>query len=156
MTEPPRVSVILATCRRMALALQCVESILRSRYPRFELLIVDQDPTPTLQHELAIRFAGDQRIRYLSSDVQMLSRARNLGMAAASGDIFVFIDDDATASENWLEAYVAAFDGVEPRPGAIAGRIEPRWAPPPPDWLPPDKWYLFGLYDCGQDRRPIR
>src|SRR5439155_11718762 len=44
---------------------------------------------------------------------------RDLGMAAATGDYFVFIDDDATPRANWLMEAVRVF--ADSTVGAVAG-----------------------------------
>jgi glycosyltransferase involved in cell wall biosynthesis len=155
MSGLPKISVIIATCRRIPLAIECIESVLRSSYPEFEIVVVDQDPEQALGKTLKELFGGDARILYVFQEVQMLSRARNTGMAAAHGDIFAFLDDDAVASEDWLWGYADAFVKIEPAPGAVAGRILPRYAAPRPRWIPEDKAFLLGIYDIGELGRPM-
>ena len=44
-----------------------------------------------------------------------MSVARNLGARKASGDVFVYTDDDCVADEHWISHLIAAFDrdGIE-------------------------------------------
>jgi glycosyltransferase involved in cell wall biosynthesis len=142
----PLVSVIVPTCGRPQLLLDCVASILRNDFQDFEIIIVDQDPTCTLRAALARRFEGDKRLVYVFLDIANLSRARNVGLLRARGDIVVFSDDDVEVAPGWLSAYVEAFDACG-GPGVVGGRLSPRWLTPKPPWLPASKEYLLGIYD---------
>lgn len=138
--------MILPTCRREALVLECLRSVLAGDFQDFEALVVDQDPARTLEAALASAFPGEARVRYLWIDVMALDRARNAGLDAARGRILVFVDDDVEAEPRWLRAYVEAF-AATPTPGAVAGRLEPRWLEPRPAWLPEEREYLLGIYN---------
>jgi GT2 family glycosyltransferase len=75
--------------------------------------------------------------------------ARNAGIAAASGDVLIFLDDDVRASPGWLRAMLA---GIRSAPacevftGPIRGRLEggPRACGREP---PPISTYDFGPAD---------
>jgi GT2 family glycosyltransferase len=146
-SSEPVVSVIIPTCGRPQLLLDCVASILQNDVKDFEILIIDQDPGQTLQAELIRRFDGDGRLVYLFLDEASLSRARNLGIRHARGDILVFSDDDTVVAPSWLRAYLEAFDAGGPEPMIVAGRLDPLWLTPKPGWLPRNKEYLLGIYD---------
>ena len=67
-----------------------------------EVLAVDSassDDTPALIRTLA---ALDPRVRVVVEDLPGLSRARNAGLRAASGDVLVFTDDDCLPETGWL------------------------------------------------------
>lgn len=142
----PRVSVILPTCGREALVVECLQSILAGDFGDFEVLVVDQDPARTLPGALAVAFPGQDRIRYFWVDVMALDRARNEGLDHARGEILVFADDDIEVDRGWLRAYVEAF-ASSPTPGAVAGRLDPRWLEGRPEWLPDAREYLLGIYN---------
>src|SRR4030095_16809980 len=57
-----------------------------------------------------------------------LSNARNLGLAAASGEIVAYIDDDAYPDPHWLRYLAASF--LNTRTGKFAGIGGPNIAPP--------------------------
>lgn len=63
-------------------------------------------------------------ITSISFDEPNLSKARNLGINAASGDLICFIDDDAVAEPTWLARLAAAFDS--PAVGAAGGFVRGR------------------------------
>ncbi len=69
-----------------------------------------------------------------------LGAARNTGAEFASGEVIVFLDDDAVAAADWLERLIAPYD--DERVGAVGGKplpvfeVErPRWFPYEFDWV---------------------
>lgn len=141
------VSVIIPTCGRPQLLLDCVASILRNDVQDFEILIIDQERARTLQGELVRRFDDDHRLVYLFIDEASLSRARNFGIQRARGDILIFSDDDTVVAPGWLRAYLEAFEAGGAQPMIVGGRLDPLWLTAKPRWLPPNKEYLLGIYD---------
>jgi glycosyltransferase involved in cell wall biosynthesis len=65
---------------------------------------------------------------------QGLSGARNTGLERATGDVVVFLDDDAVPDRDWLEQLVAPF--ADPQVVAVGGRIDPAWPADRPWWFP--------------------
>jgi glucosyl-dolichyl phosphate glucuronosyltransferase len=153
MTIPPKVSVIIPTCGRPKLLLECIASIIRNDFADFEVLIIDQAPARTLQSELSATFT-DTRLRYFSLDEAALDKARNKGIAEAGGEIIVFVDDDVEVEQDWLRAYVEAFGDIEPTPGLVGGPVDPLWLSPKPNWLPEERQYLLGIYNQGNNLIP--
>ena len=74
-----------------------------------------------------------------------LCGARNSGLDAASGSIVAFMDDDATASERWLELLVAEYSDQEV--AGVGGATLPVWESGRPPWFPPEfDWVVGGPY----------
>lgn len=155
MSSAPVISVILPTCRRPALALACIATILRNNFTDFEILVVDQDPSQCLKTDLEHAFSNEARLVYLSLEHVALDRARNVGIDHARGKILVFVDDDVEVASGWLSAYVEAFAAIQPPPGVVGGRLTPQWMGPRPSWLPEEKEVLLGLYDHAGELRPM-
>ncbi len=106
-TRSARISVVIPTRDRVELLEPCVDSLYAtSDQARLELLIVDNGST-----ESATRawFGKAQRryasLRVLSDNGDFnWSRLNNLGIAAGTGDVFVFLNNDTVALEGgWLE-----------------------------------------------------
>jgi glycosyltransferase involved in cell wall biosynthesis len=153
--DTPAVSIIIPTCGRPQMLLDCVASILRNDFQDFEIIIVDQDRERTLQAELARRFDGDGRLVYLVLDEASASRARNLGIRHARGQILVFSDDDTEVDPDWLRAYIEAFGACGDEQVMVTGRLDPMWLVPRPRWLPEGKEYLLGIYNKQDGLMPM-
>jgi GT2 family glycosyltransferase len=145
--DAPALSVIIPTCGRQQMLLDCVASILRNDFGDFEILIIDQDRDRSLERALAGRFPGERRLVYLVLDQPHASRARNLGIQHARGEIIVFSDDDTEVDPQWLRAYVDAFTACGREPVVVGGRLDPMWLAPKPEWLPEQREYLLGIYN---------
>jgi O-antigen biosynthesis protein len=94
----PRVSVVVCSYNGAATLEQCVQSLLRLDYPDYEVLVVDDgstDNTPTL-------LTRYPEVRVIRQDNQGLSVARNVGLAAATGEIIAYTDADCFADADWL------------------------------------------------------
>jgi glycosyltransferase involved in cell wall biosynthesis len=154
MITAPLVSVLVPTCFREAILLECIDSLVTQDYPQFEILVVDQADDRSLEGVLRQRYSNDSRLRYLHLPRAGAARARNLGLENALGSIAAFIDDDAVASPGWIKGHVAALS-TEPCPALVAGRIYPIWPGARPAWFPQDREFLLGLYDLGGGQVPL-
>ncbi|MFC9328228.1 glycosyltransferase [Kitasatospora sp. NPDC057015] len=117
----PLVSVIVCTRDRTAMLRRSLDSVVRTRYPRAEIIVVDNAPTSDATERLVRSEYGD-RIRYLREPVPGLSWARNAGLAAARGEICAFTDDDAIVDAGWVDAVVKAFQ-ADAAVGCVTGLV---------------------------------
>lgn len=92
-------SVVVNTTDRAATLETLLHSLEHQSYPHFEVIAV-VGPTRDHTMELLARYAD--RVRILRCAVPNLSVSRNIGLAAARGDIVAYIDDDAVPARNWL------------------------------------------------------
>ena len=128
-----RYSLIVATINRVEELDRLLSSLGRQTYRDFEVIVVDQNPDdrllPVLEKHTQLS------IRRLLSE-RGLSRARNVALRVAGGEIVTFPDDDcwypdellATVTE-WLEAhpqYGALFTATRTADGEL---MTPKWAP---------------------------
>jgi len=75
--------------------------------------------------------------------------ARNTAFKKAKGEYVAYMDDDAVADTRWLESILKAFESIEPKPKAIAGKIILVLDKPIPKWWPKEFEILLGAYDIG-------
>jgi glycosyltransferase involved in cell wall biosynthesis len=71
-----------------------------------------------------------------------LSGARNTGVAATTGEIVVFLDDDAWPQPDWLAELVAPFE--DPDVWITGGRAVPSWPTRRPGWWPEEFDWVVG------------
>jgi GT2 family glycosyltransferase len=103
-----RFSLVLSTIgRKQELARFCAW-LDEQTYRNFELILVDQSEGDELV-EIVRRFGDKFAIIHLRSK-RGLSRGRNLGMKAATGELIGFPDDDCWYEKDLLERVAAAFD----------------------------------------------
>jgi GT2 family glycosyltransferase len=123
--DAPLVSVVIPTHGRAAQLAACLDSVLATRYPAFEVIAVDNaPPDDSTQRMVADRFGAESRVTYLREERAGASLARNLGVQAARGEIVAFTDDDALVDPWWVSALVAGF-ADDPRVGCVTGLTLP-------------------------------
>jgi GT2 family glycosyltransferase len=117
-TEP--VSVIVCTRNRAKSLRLSLESIVAERPDR--MIIVDQS-IDDASETVAGAFGSSAKIQYIHSEKAGLSRAYNLGIAAADTELLAFTDDDCTVPVGWLAAIVRAF-GENPTASMMYGQVK--------------------------------
>lgn len=75
----------------------------------WQIVLVNNNCTDNTD-EVVSRFAGVLPILYVKEPIQGLSRARNTGLKAASGEWVIFTDDDVKPCRDWLQLYWEAFN----------------------------------------------
>lgn len=116
----PALSVVMPTLNRPAAAAATVRSLLAQTCRRFEIVIVDQGDRPIID-QLPRGAAAWPRISYHRLRRCGSPRARNCGVARATGAIILSIDDDIIASPSLVDAHLR--DYADPDVGAVAGRV---------------------------------
>ena len=112
------VSLVVATKDRTTEPARLLETIARQTYTEYEVLVVDQNRDDRLKPVLA-SWPG-LNVVHLKSEAG-LSRARNVGLAAAKGDVIAFPDDDCWYAPNLLQEVVQKLDS-HPDWSGLCGR----------------------------------
>lgn len=100
----PLISVIICTYNGSRTLRESLAGLKKVRYPNFETILVDdgsRDNSAAIGREFGARV--------ISTENRGLSSARNTGMATASGEIIVYLDDDAYPDADWLYYLAATF-----------------------------------------------
>ncbi len=121
-TGTPSVAVVVATRDRGRKIAPLIESVLASDLVDFELVIVDQSAGPETEAAVG-SYLGDDRVRYVHSDVPGVSRGRNRGVALTTAPVIAITDDDCTVPANWLRAIAQPFVD-HPRVGVVFCSVE--------------------------------
>jgi GT2 family glycosyltransferase len=152
MTDAPlHASVIIITYRtdRFDDVDECIEDVLNQQYTPCEVVIVaDNEGTDTPYTRLSTRYSGYENITLVGDTTGMsLAEARNAGAEAATGEVYVFIDDDATPHERWLPELMAAYNTHNEL--AVGGPARPVWCSPRPPFLADEMLWLVGITHPG-------
>ena len=93
----PRISVVVCSYNGAKTIRDCLEGLSRLEYPDFEVLVVDDGSTDD-----TAAIASRYPFRLIRTGNQGLGAARNVGLAAATGEIVAYTDDDARPDPLWL------------------------------------------------------
>lgn len=118
MNQGRQVSVVINTYNRGWWLDRCLASLETQTYSAFEVVVVNGPSSDDTADVLA---RWQDRIKIVQTNSRVLSVSRNEGIAAASGELVAFIDDDAVADRHWLERLVPAF--LDPRAGGAGGLV---------------------------------
>jgi GT2 family glycosyltransferase len=100
----PCISVVVCSYNGQRTIRDCLEGLLKLKYPNFEVIVVNDGST-----DATAAIASEYPVRLISTDRRGLSNARNLGIETAAGAIVAYIDDDAYPDAHWLTYLAATF-----------------------------------------------
>jgi GT2 family glycosyltransferase len=134
-TLAPRVTVIIATYNRAALLDECLHHLRRQRFsPGDAVIVVDNGSTDDTAAVVARhRICCEAPLHLLHESMPGKSRAIARALAAATGDILAFTDDDVNVEEDWLDAVREAM--TDPMVALLGGPVRPRWQASVPGWI---------------------
>ncbi|MCP6757349.1 MAG: glycosyltransferase family 2 protein [Fischerella sp. CENA71] len=104
----PKVSVIIPAYNAMTYLPETVGSVLRQSFTDFEVLIIDDGSSDTIQQWASQ--VQDPRLRLISQENQGASAARNNGIAHAQGEYLAFLDADDLWEATKLEKQVLCLE----------------------------------------------
>lgn len=149
------VSVIISAYSKSRLQTlrKCIASLERQSFKPTEIILV-LDPRQDLVDFYKSHMPSG--IKILKSPRFGLSEARNAGIRNSTGEIVVFIDDDATADGNWLRKLMANYDDASVV--GAGGFISPAFEDKRPIWLPEELDWIVGCSYRGlpQQRSLVR
>ncbi len=111
-----RISVVICTYNRAESLRVTLDALRWQTHPDFEVVVVNgpsDDGTAALLRERA------DAVRVVETQLRRLCVSRNLGIAAAAGDVIAFVDDDAVPEPRWLADLAAAYE--DPEVGGAGG-----------------------------------
>ena len=112
MSPPAAISIIIPTQRRpasLALAVRSAFAQIGVDPDAVELVVVDNDPAGAAAAPVdVLRAEAPFPLRYVHAPSPGVANARNAGVAASTGGLIAFLDDDEEAPPGWLAALLAA------------------------------------------------
>ena len=124
MTAIP-VSVVVVSSHRPQALIRCLTGLSQLRYAPFEVIVVAcPDGIGAVR-----RWPMSAHVTVIEFDEANISAARNMGLAAAAGEVVAFIDDDAVPEPGWLRHLAAPFAdrAVSAAGGFVRGRNGISW-----------------------------
>lgn len=134
-----RVSLIVCSYNRPALLRETVAQAIAQPYDDLEIIVVDQTPRNPPDLETYLNTLSPPRFRYLLLEIPHLTAARNRGVAMATGEWVIFIDDDVRIAPDFVARHVAAHDKWAAMDGtsselAVGGLSGADLSPATPTW----------------------
>jgi GT2 family glycosyltransferase len=100
----PKVSVVVCSCNGAQTIAETLAALEDLEYPDYEIIVIDDGSS-----DQTSAIANKHNVRLIRTENNGLSVARNHGLAAATGEIIAYIDDDAYPDPYWLTYLAAAF-----------------------------------------------
>ena len=129
------VSCAIASSGRQTLV-RCLRSLAALDLPEnvtFELIIADDSRDSRVPG--LVEKAGQMPfpVRIVASNSGNVAIARNACLAAATGELVAFVDDDEWVPANWLQRLLAAMNDFEA--DCVFGPVHPVYPEGTPDWI---------------------
>lgn len=140
-----RISVIIPTKNRREDLRSTLEDLVAQTRRPDEILIVDQSPVPSFEPgsmQIAVNYI-------YAPEVSGAAVARNVAMDQATGDIWVFLDDDVILEPQYIEEIVRAYT---PGIAGVSGIIT-NYSVPPFTRRLFEKLFVKGAFR--DDRQPV-
>ena len=97
------ISVIIPVYNGEKTLPRCLNSVLNQTYKDYEVIVVDNNSTDKTKKIIYGFKSNGKRVKYVFAEKRSTGAARNEGVRAAQGDIFVFTDADCICSNRWIE-----------------------------------------------------
>jgi len=131
-----RIDVCVCTFRRPQLA-DTLRSLAALRLPegcRMQVIVADNDDIPSARAIARELTAGlGLRLRYIHCPARNISLARNACLEASNADFIAFIDDDETATPDWIAALVEMAE--KDKADVVLGPVRAIYGADAPDWM---------------------
>ena len=104
----PLVSIIILNYNAGNLLLNCVDSVFKSTYPNFEVLVVDNISTDNSHVICKEKF---EKIHLIENKENLgYCEGNNVGIRNANGEFIVILNPDTIVEPNWLNHLMSAYN----------------------------------------------
>jgi succinoglycan biosynthesis protein ExoM len=131
-----RIDIGVCTYRRPELeqTLRSLGSIAVPEGAQIRIIVADNDDTPSAKARVdALRAAVQHEIVYVHCPSSNISIARNACLDNATGDFLAFIDDDETASQDWIAQLIQT--AVATAADVVLGPVKATYGSDAPGWM---------------------
>jgi GT2 family glycosyltransferase len=115
----PSASIVVPTLDNLPFTRLCIESVLAyTERPAYEMIVVDNGSTDGTREYLERIAAGRSNVRFLLNEENLgFPRACNQGLATATGEVLVLLNNDVVVTPGWLERLTGHL--ADPRLGLL-------------------------------------
>ena len=118
----PAVSIIVPAYNEEVNAVSSVNNLLKSSYPNFNIIFVDDGSKDTTYAKVSEAFKNDNRVSVLTKPNGGKASALNYGIAQTNSEYVLCIDADTNLAPDALELLARHF--VDAKVGAVAGNVK--------------------------------
>ena len=141
-------SVVICTYNRDKYIYNVLKSIAKNNFSfeKYEIVLINNNSTDNTENECK-RFQNDfpqVKFNYFIEKNQGLSHAKNRGIKESTGEIIIYVDDDATVNQEYLQSYYDFFE-KHTFAAAAGGAVIPRYETEKPKWM---SYYTEQLISC--------
>lgn len=105
--DKPLVSVIILNYNGQRFLDRCLSSVLETRYPRFEVVLVDNGSTDKSLNFAKKAFGKNEKLKIVELPKNLgFGPANNIGFRHTIGDYIVFLNNDTSVDSDWLAPLV--------------------------------------------------
>lgn len=115
----PLVSVIIPTFKRAPFLKYALDALKKQTYKNFEVIVVVKLGGDETEKVLK-KYQRELPIKIIIQHEEFVSKAYNMGLREAKGEIIAIMDDDSVPYRDWLEKYVKAYSKYG-RLGGVSG-----------------------------------
>ena len=111
--KQPLVSIIIPAYNAEKYIPKCLGELRKQTYDNYEVIIIDdgsEDNTPHICEKISRQ---NGHVKFFKAEHGGVSKARNLGMEKASGELITFLDADDYPEPELIEEYVKAYNKWE-------------------------------------------
>lgn len=106
--KEPLVSIIILNYNAGKLLINCVESVFRTKYSNFEVILVDNISSDNSHIQCKEKF---KEIRLIENSENLgYCEGNNIGIRNAKGEFIVILNPDTEVKDSWLDELVLAYN----------------------------------------------
>ncbi len=118
----PLVSVVVPAYNEEKVISRTIDSLLKSQYPNFEIVVVDDGSTDRTFETVKAQFGDLDNVSVYTKENGGKAEALNFGWRKAQGEVVIALDADTLFSTETLAALAHRF--ADPTIGAVAGNAK--------------------------------
>jgi GT2 family glycosyltransferase len=110
----PLVSIIILNFNGESYIESCLSSVLKTCYPNFEIILVDNNSTDRSMDIVQEKFKGVINLSVVSNNRNVgPAEGYNIGAKHAKGEYLAFLNNDIEVDPNWLSELVKGMENTE-------------------------------------------